>query len=209
MDDLSGPGGLLEQASNVFTLAQQLAETFEGKPDRSDVERPEGEPQNWSLHRPAFAELCDAVLAMRDVMETPPSSSRAIAAALREVAGVAKDIRDVMATSDGQLCSSYLAERLRLRSAATQGQGAVIDARKAHAPPDPFAFLNAPAPNALEIDTTPAMPKPPQSLVDAAERDIPTVMANLPPPTSGVAKPVACILSMRLRDAGRTWAAAE
>lgn len=62
---------------------------------------------------------------------------------------------------------------------------------------------------AVQIDSTPALPRPPDRFVDAARRDIPLILANVVPAHDGTIELIASHLTKRLQDAQHTLAAAH
>lgn len=61
----------------------------------------------------------------------------------------------------------------------------------------------------FDIDTTPTLPKPPTTLIDAAARAIPGVFANAVPKRAGACELVAAHLANRLQAAKNSLAAAQ
>src|SRR5262249_49151647 len=129
------------------------------------------DPTGWDRHRPAFNEFCEVVLNLRDAMQNPPDGFAPVAQALLKAAKVAKQIRDAMQTGDGRTWAAYLDFFPELNSVAETGLEAIRDVTKARRLDDPFAFVDqAAAGKGSDIDPTPTMPRPPQTLIDAAAR---------------------------------------
>lgn len=205
MADESPLADLLDRAGNVFSLAGDLGRAFheehQGQGRRID-------PAGWERHAPMFNEFYAALLDLREAMQNPPDGFSPVAQQLKQAAKLAKGIRDTLARDGGFAdYSDYFPD---LNTVFQAGWEAVKQATKARRLDDPFAFLDEPtARNPSGIDTTPATPKPPTQFVEAAARDIPSIMANVAPRHDGAIELVASHLTKRLQEAGHTLAAAQ
>jgi hypothetical protein len=170
MADTSPLAGLLDRASHVFRLAWQLARTFQEERGTGGGFR-QIDPTSWTRNQPTFNEFCAAILDLRDAMQNPPEGFFPVAQALLKAAGIAKQIRDVMQTSDGRTWAAFLDFFPDLNSVAAEGREAIQEVTRARRLDDPFAFVDqAAAGKGSDIDTTPTLPRPPQTLIDAAAR---------------------------------------
>lgn len=207
MADSSPLAGLLDRAGKVFSLAGNLGRAFH---EEHQGQGRQIDPAGWNRHAPDFDNFCAALLDLRDAMQNPPDGFAPVAESLMEAARIAKGIRDAMQRADCRTWAAYLEFFPHLNSACEDGWRAVKEVTKARRLDDPFAFVDEPAAsNPLDIDTTPATPKPPIQFVEAAARDIPSIMANVPPRHDGAIELVASHLTKRLQDARHTLAAAE
>jgi hypothetical protein len=209
MADAIPLAGLLDRAGKVFSLAAQLGRTFQ------EDHEPQGgiiwpDPGGWVRHQPRFNEFCAAVLELQEAMQNPPDGFAPVARVLLEAAGLAKQIRDVMQTSEGWTWTSYRSFFPDLNSVAVSGQEAICNVTKARRLDDPFAFVDQLAKGKdARIDTTPTLPKPPSALIETAARDIPGILANVQPQQDGAIESVASELAKQLQDAKHTLAAAQ
>jgi hypothetical protein len=73
MADSSPLAGLLDQASHVFWLAQQLGESLKREHGGREFEYHVLEPNAWRRHRAALEEYSNAVQALTDVIQNPPA----------------------------------------------------------------------------------------------------------------------------------------
>ncbi len=207
MADESPLGGLLDRASDVFSLAGKLGREFheERLSERGPINR-----DGWQRHAPDFDKFCSALLELREEIQNPPDGFAAVAVPLLEAARIAKGIRDAMQRPDGRSRAAYRDFFPDLNSVAENGWRAVQSTSKAERLDDPFAFVDEPAAkDSVGIDTTPMTPKPATDLITAADRDIPEILANVPPSPDGTIELVAVQLTKRLQDAGHTLASAE
>jgi hypothetical protein len=210
MADLPPLAGLLDRASHVFSLAQQLGECLKREHVGGEFKFHAREPNAWRRHRPAFEEYSNAVLALKDVIQSPPAGFAPVAQALLEALRVAKQIHEVMQTSEGRDWSSFLEYWPNLLSVAAKGRAAFRDLEETSRRQDPFAFLDQPPAGTTNgIDTTPTTPKPPPPLIEAAARAIPSVLASVPPLHDGAIELVASHLCRQLQDANHSLAAAQ
>jgi hypothetical protein len=209
MADPSALAGLLDRAGHVFHLAWQLGRTFQEEHGTGGGFR-QVDPTSWARNQPAFNEFCAAILDLRDAMQNPPEGFGPVAQALMKAAGVAKQIRDRMQTADGQTWAAFLDFFPELNSVAATGHEAIKDVTKPRQADDPFAFVGqAAARKKTGIDTTPTLPRPPQSLIEAAAREIPGILANVQPKQDGTIELIASHLVTKLHDAKHTLAAAQ
>src|SRR5262245_25479166 len=107
MEDPSPLAGLLDRADHVFFLAWELGRTFHQERGPGGGFR-QIDSTSWGRHQPAFDEFCTALLDLRDAVQNPPVGFGPVAQALMKAAGVAKQIRDVMQTADGQTFAAFL-----------------------------------------------------------------------------------------------------
>jgi hypothetical protein len=208
MADSSPLAGLLDRAGNVFNLAWQLGRTFQKERGTGGGLR-QIDPTSWSRHQPAFNKFCNAVLDLRDAMQNPPDGFGPVLQALLKVADVAKTIRDTMQTADGQTWAAFLDFFPELNSVAAAGREAIQKVRMARKLDDPFAFVDQAAGQESGIDTTPTPPRPPRTLIEAAARELPGILANVHPKHDGAIELIASHLAKRLQDAKHTLAAAQ
>jgi hypothetical protein len=209
MADSSSLAGLLDRAGNVFLLASQLGRAFHDERGSAGGLR-QIDPEGWDRHQPAFSAFCDAVLELRDAIQNPPNGFAPVAEALRRTALVAKQIRDAMQTANGRAFATYLDFFPELNSAAASGREAIGKVTDVQQLDDPFAFLDQSAIGKdPDIDTTPTLPRPSHSLIEAAARAVPYMLANLQPEHDGPIELVASDLAKRLQDAKHTLAAAH
>ncbi len=207
MADSSPLAGLLDRAGKVFSLAGKLGRAFH---EEHQGQGRQIAPSGWNHHATAFDEFCAALLDLRDAMQNPPDGFAPVAKPLLEAARIAKGIRVAMQRPDGRTWAAHLEFFPHLNSVYEDGWRAIKEVTKTRRPDDPFAFVDEPAAsNPLGIDTTPATPKPPIQFVEAAARDIPSIMANVPPRHDGAIELVASHLAKRLQDAWHTLAAAQ
>ncbi len=172
MADTSPLTGLLDRASTVFSLAWQLARAFTDECDRQGGSFRTVDPTAWGRQQPDFNVFCNALLELRTEMQNPPDGFAPVAEVLMEAARVAKQIRDVMQTTDGRMWQSFLDFRFHFNSIGAKGDEAVRAVTKARRLNDPFAFLDQPlaaAGRAPEIDTPPVAPEP--LAADTGERE--------------------------------------
>lgn len=210
MADSSPLAGLLDRASHVFSLAQQLGASFERERGADEFRYHDRELHSWRRHRPACEEYCKAVLDLKDAIQNPPQSFAPVAQALLKAARVAKQIGAVMQTSEGRTWDSFLEFFPELNSVAAAGRQALREVSEASRQVDPFAFVDQPpAGTANGIDVTPTTPKPPPNLIESAARAIPNILANLKPCSDGQIGLVASHLAKQLQDCGHTLAAAQ
>jgi hypothetical protein len=208
MADASLLASLLDRAGHVFHLASQLGRTFE-------EERGTGgglgqiDQTSWTRNQPAFKEFCAAILDLRDPMQNPPDGFGPVAQALMKAAAVAKQIRHAMQTAEGQTWAAFLNFFPELNSVAVAGHQAIKEVTKAPRVDDPFAFVDEAATKESGIDTTPALPRPPQRLIESAAQGIPGILANVEPKDNGTLELIASHLANQLQDAGHTLAAAQ
>jgi hypothetical protein len=142
-EDNSLLADLLDRARHVFALAMHLGYVFQSE-RRSDGGIREINPNSWGDHQPTFNDYCSAVLSLREAMQKPPGGFEAVAQALLKAAEVAKRIRDVMQTAEGQRWAEYLDYFPDLNSVAAAGREAIETLNKAQRLDDPFAFVNQP-----------------------------------------------------------------
>jgi hypothetical protein len=211
MADTPPPAGLLDRAGRVFSLAAQLAHAFANECERQGDGLRRIDPAAWGRRQPAFDVFCEALLDLRDEMQNPPDGFAPVAEVLMEAARVAGRIRDVMQTTEGQTWQSFLDFRFDLNSIVASGNEAIRAVTEARRPDGPFAFAGQPATvKGAGIDTTPAVPRPPATLVEAAARAIPGILANIQPDHDGaVGLESAAHLASRVQKAGHTLAAAQ
>jgi hypothetical protein len=208
--DPSPLAGLLDRAGRVISLAGQLARAFTDEYDRQGSGLRTVDPTAWGRQQPAFNVFCNALLELRDEMQNPPDGFEPVAEVLMNAARVAKQIRDVMQTTDGQTWQSFLDFRFHFNSIVAKGGKAIRTVTKARRLDDPFAFVEQPAARpAAGIDTTPTVPRPPAAHIEEAIRAIPDVLANVPPKQDGTIELVAAHLAKRLQDAKHSLAAAH
>jgi hypothetical protein len=207
MADSSPLAGLLDRAGKVFSLAGKLGRAF-----HEDHQRQAGQsdPAGWNRHTRRFEEFCASLLGLRDAMESPSDEFAPIAKPLLEADRVAERIRDGMQRTDGRNLSAYQDYYPDLNSVCEDGWRAVREVARANLPNDPFGFVDKPlAKKPSGINTTPAHPKPPIQLVEAAMRDVPSILADVPPRHDGAIELVASHLAKCLQHAGHTLSAAQ
>ncbi|MDB5340354.1 MAG: hypothetical protein JWN70_5973 [Planctomycetaceae bacterium] len=201
MADSSPLGGLLDRAGKVFTLAGDLARLI-------NDERKSGfvlyDPTFRDRIVPPFSQFWEALLQSREEMENPPAEFASVAEYLRHAAQIATKMRPaLMREIDFTDCLNFSPS---LYSVFHDGLMAVGQIAKALRVDEQFAFLDK---SPSGIDTTPASPRPPKHLIDAAERDIPGILGNLPPRGDGVIDMIASHLAKHLLDAKHILAAAH
>lgn len=202
--------GLLDRANRVFSLAEQLGFTFRDEYNRQGTGLRTVDPTAWSRHEADFRTFSDAILGLSDQMQTPPDGFAPVAQVLMEAARVAKQIRDTMQTADGRDFQLFLDFRFHFNSIVENGTKAIHEAKKEHQLDDEFAFLDKLATDrVVGIDTTPVLQKPPQELVDAAQRSIPVILADVSPESYQTVVPTAAHLAERMRKTGHSLAAAQ
>jgi hypothetical protein len=229
MADRAPLSDLLDRAGNVFTLAGKLGHAFHEAGQSRAIFY---DPSIWDTHSPTFREFCAKLLELRDVMQNPPDGFACVGERLLEAARIAKAIREDIAREsrrnldswDGQpmatmlgiknpgppAFTAYLEYFPNLNTTCQSGWDAVKEVIKTLKLDDPFGFIDdSPARKQADINTTPTLPKPPVGLVDAAEREIPRILANVAPSHGSAIEVVASHLAKRLQDAGHTLAAAH
>jgi hypothetical protein len=142
MADPSPLVGLLDRAGRVFTLAGQLARAFTDEYDQQGSGLRTVDPTAWVRQQPAFNVFCNALLELRDEMQPPPGGFAPVAEVLMEAARVAKQIRDVMRTTDGQAWQALLDFRFHFNSIVAKGGEAIRAVTKAQRLDDPCAFVD-------------------------------------------------------------------
>ena len=200
--------GLLDRADRVFALADRMGRTWQEDHRRQGDER-RVDLGSWARHRPDYDAFCRDLLDLGEAIQNPPAGFDGVAAALRRAVCVAQDIRAVMATAGGQMWANYLERWPELNTVADEGRRALANARRAMRPADPLDALAAMSARPARIDTTPAVIRPPEPLIDAAARAIPLVLLNTTHDQSGRPVLPASHLAKRLQEAGHTLAAAH
>lgn len=209
MADPSPPAGLLDRAGRVFSLAAQLGRAFQNEHE-AQRRAHRIDSSAWGRLRSGFDEFCAAVLELQGAMQNPPAGFAPVAEVLLEAARVARQIRATTQNAECFAQATYLDFFLHFNSVAASGEGSISGLMKARRSADPFAFLDEPvADNASGIDTTPIVPKPPEPLIEAAERHIPHVFSNLQPNHEGSIEMPAATLGVQLQKASHTLAAAQ
>jgi hypothetical protein len=185
MADTSALAGLLDRAREVFHLAGELGRTFENDHKQVGKKFP-SQRSPWPVFESAYNQYAEAVLTLREPMQTPPVGFESVAKVLLEAASIARRIQNSLKTRDGLAFSTFLEFWPELNSTAQQGYHAIERLEKLQRLDDRFAFLDKPTPgNSDGIDTTPTMPKPPADLIQAAARKIPVILANVPQQDDG------------------------
>src|SRR5262245_65932219 len=113
--------GLLDRADRVFSQAWQLARAFTDEYNRQGNGFRTVDPTAWGRQQPAFNVFCNSLLELRDEMQNPPDGFAPVAEVLIEAARVAKQIRDVMQTTDGRMWQSFLDFRFHFNSVGAKG----------------------------------------------------------------------------------------
>lgn len=211
MADSTPLAGLLDRAGSVFSLADRLGFAFRDEYDRQGTGLRTVDPTAWSRHKAAFNTFSAAVLDLRDEMQNPPNGFAPVAQVLMEAARLAKQIRDTMQTTHGQTWQSFLDFRFHFNSIVANGNEVIHAATKPQRLDDPFALLEQPAKSTTgPICITPTIPKPPAKLIEAAERSIPVILADVPSDSMGqTTLPSAAHFVARMQKAGHTLAAAQ
>jgi hypothetical protein len=143
MVDRAALDGLLDRAGKVFSLAGELARSFQQEHKKSRPFRVV-DATSWNRHAPVFKEFCDALLDLRDSMQNPSEGFAPVANELRTAAQVAKRIRSAMQTQEGQTWAGHLDFFPELNSVFAEGGQAIQAVMKAQRLDDPFAFHDEP-----------------------------------------------------------------
>jgi hypothetical protein len=142
MADPSRLADLLDLSHNVFLLADQLSQLFEHEHQRLGERRQVG-PSAWHRLKLTVDKYCSAVLELRyAILQDPLVRIANVAKYLKEATLLAKQIRDMIRTTDVSTRQNLLGLRPELYTLAKNGRKAVVNARRLA---DPFVFVDEPA----------------------------------------------------------------
>ncbi|MBN2024919.1 MAG: hypothetical protein JW809_19235 [Pirellulales bacterium] len=200
----------LDLASEVASLAHELGQAFQEEFQKHDTPVEVIDPSAWDRHKPVFERLYRVLVDLTSEIQDPPNGAEVVADHLRETAKIAKTIRDGRRSQAGRDWATYRESFPLLNSVSHELHAAIKDVHARSDEADPLdALVAVSSADAPPINTTPAdLPQPSDSLVDAAARAVPRVLADVKPGREKEVAVVASALIEALRKQGHTLQAA-
>lgn len=130
---------LLLLAENGFAEAGRFGRAFENDRVSSGMQV---DRTAWRQHSQAFENFCQWIGERRDVIQNPPSGFNAVARYLKNLAVLAKEIRNKMQSREGQEWAAYSDYYPALNTVYTDGMAAIEQARSALLEVDPLDFVD-------------------------------------------------------------------